>query len=80
MHSPIIISSGDKITDLDHHFRISAGPGAGKTYWLMNHMRNVLRNSKKLGISSKIACITYTTIAAEQIKEKAPRYSLWVAG
>jgi len=70
MYSPIIISSGDEITDLDHHFRVLAGPGAGKTYWLMNHMRNVLRNSKKLGIPSKIACITYTTIAAEQINEK----------
>lgn len=70
MYNPIIISSGDEITDLDHHFRVLAGPGAGKTYWLMNHMRNVLRNSKRLGISSKIACITYTTIAAEQINEK----------
>lgn len=70
MGSPIIIRSGDEITDLNHHFRVFAGPGAGKTYWLMNHIRNVLRNSNRLGISSKIACITYTTVAAEHINEK----------
>lgn len=66
----IKISSDDRITDLEHHFKVIAGPGAGKTYWLINHIQNVLRNSRKISSSSKIACITYTNVAADEIRER----------
>jgi DNA helicase II / ATP-dependent DNA helicase PcrA len=66
----ILIDSGETLEDLDHPFRVSAGPGSGKTYWLISHIRNVLRNSKKLTPASRIACITYTTVASEEIKSR----------
>ena len=56
--------------DLNHHFRVVAGPGAGKTHWLVEHIDNVIRNSDRINSISKIACITYTTIAAEEIKSR----------
>lgn len=64
---PILISSGDILDNFDHHFRVIAGPGAGKTYWLTNHIKNVVKHSSRLNPVSKVACITYTNIAAEQI-------------
>lgn len=63
----MVISSNDRIADLDSHFRVIAGPGAGKTYWLIEHIKNVLANSSKLTCLSKIACITYTSVGAEEI-------------
>ena len=61
------IASDSLLIDIEHHFRVSAGPGAGKTYWLVEHIRNVLHRSNRLGKSRKIACITYTNIAVETI-------------
>ena len=59
--------SSDDLIPIEQHFRISAGPGAGKTYWLINHIKHVLNISSRLHISRKIACITYTNIATETI-------------
>jgi len=56
--------------DLHKHFKVIAGPGAGKTHWLIKHIRNVLQNSERLGKVSKIACITYTTVGTEEIIER----------
>lgn len=64
------INSDTIITDIDSHFKVSAGPGAGKTYWLVNHIKNVLHNSEKLFRTRKIACITYTNIAVETILKR----------
>ena len=30
----VIEISSDSRIDINHHFRVSAGPGAGKTHWL----------------------------------------------
>ena len=64
------INSDTIITDIDSHFKVSAGPGAGKTYWLVNHIKSVLHNSDKLFRTRKIACITYTNIAVETILKR----------
>lgn len=64
------INSDTIIKDIDKHFKVSAGPGAGKTYWLINHIKNVLHKSEKLFITRKIACITYTNIATETILKR----------
>jgi len=65
---PVIeITSDTKFDNIEHHFRISAGPGAGKTHWLAEHIKNVLHNSARLEKARKIACITYTNIAVETI-------------
>lgn len=61
------INSNYKIADIDNHFKVSAGPGAGKTYWLVNHLKSILHNSDALSITRKVACITYTNIAVETI-------------
>ena len=53
--SAIPIDSDEILSDLDHHFHVSAGPGSGKTYWLINHIRNVIRNSKKLTPASSVS-------------------------
>jgi DNA helicase-2/ATP-dependent DNA helicase PcrA len=61
------IISDSQLINIEQHFRVSAGPGAGKTYWLVEHIKNVLHRSRRLFKSRKIACITYTNIAAETI-------------
>lgn len=66
----IEITSDYVMEDVDCNFKIIAGPGAGKTYWLINHIKNVLKNSKKLHIVAKIACITYTNVAVEEIQDR----------
>ncbi|HNT79594.1 MAG TPA: ATP-dependent helicase [Bacteroidia bacterium] len=64
------ISSDTKIDSIEEHFKVTAGPGAGKTRWLISHIRHVLQNSVRLGNTRKIACITYTNVAAETILER----------
>ncbi|MCD6065861.1 MAG: hypothetical protein K0S33_687 [Bacteroidetes bacterium] len=71
MPIPMInITADDKITNFETHFKVSAGPGAGKTRWLINHIKNVLNNSDRLGNNRKVACITYTNVAAETVLER----------
>lgn len=64
-----IIKSDDNI-EIDKPFSVKAGPGAGKTYWLVQHVRNVLANSKHLDHIRKIACITYTNVGVETIQDR----------
>ena len=59
-----------ELTDIEENFRVFAGPGAGKTTWLIHHLENVLKNSKRLEKTRKIACITYTNVAAEEILDR----------
>jgi DNA helicase-2/ATP-dependent DNA helicase PcrA len=65
--SVIAIDSNSELKDVEISFKISAGPGAGKTYWLINHIRNILHKSNKLFSTRKVACITFTNNAAENI-------------
>jgi len=62
----VCINSDSKI-NIEDHFRISAGPGAGKTFWLIKHVKNVLHASQRLSKARKIACITYTNVGVEAI-------------
>lgn len=64
------ITSDTLLDDVEHHFRVSAGPGAGKTHWLVEHIKNVLHNSSRLAKTKKIACITFTNIAVETILKR----------
>ncbi|MBU8567909.1 ATP-dependent helicase [Virgibacillus pantothenticus] len=65
----ITILSSDSI-ELEQHFKVTAGPGAGKTHWLVNHIKNTINNSFRLEKTRKIACITYTNIAVETIMKR----------
>jgi len=65
---PILLENSDAILeDIEHHFKVVAGPGAGKTRWLCNHVRNVLSKSERLNKCRKIACITYTNVGVDAI-------------
>jgi DNA helicase II / ATP-dependent DNA helicase PcrA len=64
------IDSNYDLADIEHHFKVFAGPGAGKTYWLANHIKNVLKKSKRLGAIGKVACITYTNNGVEEIQSR----------
>lgn len=59
-----------ELDDIDSNFRVFAGLGAGKTTWLTNHLQNILKTSSRLSTTRKIACITYTNIAAEEVMDK----------
>ena len=64
----ITINSDTEISDIERHFRVFAGPGAGKTHWLIKHVKNVVKRSKRLGLTRKIACITYTNSGVDEIQ------------
>lgn len=66
------VIESDTTIDTEHHFRVKAGPGAGKTYWLIQHIKNVLATSNRLGKIKKIACVTYTNIGVETIHDRLP--------
>lgn len=56
-----------ELPNIETNFKIFAGPGAGKTTWLIKHLKKVLEKSERLSKTKKIACITYTNVAAEEI-------------
>lgn len=59
-----------ELEDIDSNFRVFAGPGAGKTTWLIDHLQVILKTSCRLNITRKIACITYTNVAAEEVMKR----------
>lgn len=59
--------SSDSQIDINHHFRVSAGPGAGKTHWLSLHVSHVLKTSECLGKMGKVACLSYTNVGADTL-------------
>ena len=59
--------SSETLIEIDHPFRVSAGPGAGKTHWLALHIAHVLRDSELLGKMGKIACLSYTNVGADTL-------------
>ena len=65
-----LITSDTLLLQPDVHARVTAGPGAGKTYWLAEHTKNVIARSKKLHNHARIAVISYTNIAADELRHK----------
>lgn len=59
--------TADTNIDIEQHFKVIAGPGAGKTRFLVNHVKNVLANSFRLYRNRKIACITYTNVGVDTL-------------
>lgn len=64
-----LTSSKDNIP-IDNHFKLCAGPGAGKTTFLIQHIRRILHQSDRLSRAKKIACITYTNTGVETIRSR----------
>jgi DNA helicase-2/ATP-dependent DNA helicase PcrA len=67
MPEKLEIDSGTLLTDIERHFRVVAGPGAGKTHWLVKHIKHVVASSKRLSPVSRVACISYTNVAVNEI-------------
>lgn len=57
------------------NFLLSGGAGSGKTYMLIQTLQNVYTNNT----NARVACITYTNVAANEIKSRSPYSKLWVS-
>jgi DNA helicase-2/ATP-dependent DNA helicase PcrA len=66
----IELEDSDQLIGTESHFKLCAGPGAGKTRFLVNHIQNVIKNSKRLKKARKIACITYTNIGVDTLADR----------
>lgn len=64
------LRSDGHIHSTEQHFRVSAGPGAGKTYWLARHVTRVVRESDRLGPASRVLCLSYTNVAVAELVAK----------
>ena len=62
-----VVITSEQTIPIDEPFKVSAGPGAGKTHWLISHIKSVASNSRKLDVVKKIACITYTNVGTDTI-------------
>lgn len=79
MAMSIGINSSDLLTpeQLDSHLKIYAGPGAGKTHFLVENVKNIV-TTYPLVVQSrerKVLCITYTNAAVDEIKHRLDRFS-----
>ncbi|CFX99705.1 P-loop containing nucleoside triphosphate hydrolase [Syntrophomonas zehnderi OL-4] len=57
------------------NFLLSGGAGSGKTYTLMQTLNHIFKSNSK----AHVACITYTNVAADEIKERSPYSKLRVS-
>lgn len=75
----IDVKSGDLLTteQLGQHLAIYAGPGAGKTHFLVNNVKEIVERNPKISQSSarKILCITYTNAAVDEIAKRLDGYT-----
>jgi len=78
----IEITSSDIFTpeQLLKHSKIYAGPGAGKTHFLVENVKNIVSTNPLITKSykRKVLCITYTNAAVDEIKRRLDRYTDYV--
>jgi len=73
--------AGRVISELIQHiearqnFVLSGGAGSGKTHSLVEVLNYIFSNHPQ----SKVACITFTNVAADEIKKRTPYKNLWVS-
>lgn len=81
-NNPAEIASIESITrikeciDSNKSFRLEAGAGAGKTYSLIESLKYIISNKADNLIDKRIACITYTNIAKEEILNRTDNHPL----
>jgi DNA helicase-2/ATP-dependent DNA helicase PcrA len=66
----------DACLDEGRSFRLEAGAGAGKTYSLVQALKRLIaqRGSKLLHEGQKVACITYTEVARDEIAQEIEQH------
>lgn len=73
------ITSSDIFTpeQLAMHSKIFAGPGAGKTHFLVENVKNIVATHPYVAKSRarKVLCITYTNAAVDEIVRRLDRYA-----
>jgi len=78
----IEITSGYILTpeQLTKHSKIYAGPGAGKTHFLVENVKNIITTNPLITGSRarKILCITYTNAAVDEIRRRLDRFTDYV--
>ena len=57
----------EDVQDFNTCIKVLAGPGAGKTHWLIGQIKSILSEARDLGLCRKVGCITYTNKATENI-------------
>lgn len=64
------------VEQLKNHSKIYAGPGAGKTYFLVENVKNIITTNENIANSKarKVLCITYTNAAVNEIRRRLERY------
>lgn len=70
-----VIEQINECLDSKTNFLLSGGAGSGKTYTLIQTLRHVFEHDPK----ARVACITYTNVAANEIKERSPYSKLQVS-
>lgn len=62
---------------LNKHFKVYAGPGAGKTHFLVENIKEIVSNNEKITKSNcrKLLCITYTNAAVDEINTRLKNFS-----
>ena len=75
----IEITSQDIFTQeqLKSHFKIYAGPGAGKTHFLVENVKNIVTQNPVITESRlrKVLCVTYTNAAVDEIKKRLDKFT-----
>lgn len=72
------LKDSDERIDISNHFKIVAGPGAGKTRFIINHIHHLVEKSGKTSDIRKVACITYTNVGVETIMLRLGNYADYV--
>lgn len=62
---------------LKSHFKIYAGPGAGKTHFLVENVKNIVTQNPVIvgSRSRKVLCVTYTNAAVDEIKRRLDKFT-----
>lgn len=72
------ITSGDILNEeqLKKHSKVYAGPGAGKTHFLVENIKNIITTNETIANSRtrKVLCITYTNAAVDEMRRRLERY------
>lgn len=62
--------------DMRHSFRLEAGAGAGKTYSLVESLKYIIKNKYAELADKRVACITYTNVAKDEILNRTDNHPL----
>ena len=71
----IVMEQINQCLNSKKNFLLSGGAGSGKTYTLIQTLNNVFKEDP----TAHVACITYTNVAADEIKMRAPYSKLCVS-